>query len=57
MEIIKEFSSVKKVNYSDTWLVEAYMDIEYSKLNDQTFIQTIRDYISYKVKVGKINND
>ena len=57
MEIIKEFSSVKKVNYSDTWLAEAYMDIDYSKLNDQTFIQTIRDYISYKVKVGKINND
>ena len=57
MEIITEFSSVKKVNYSDTWLVEAYMDIDYSKLNDQTFIQTIRDYISYKVKVGKINND
>lgn len=33
------------------------MDTDYSELTEQKFIQTIRDYISYKVKIGKIDDD
>lgn len=54
---IPGFSVLKKVNYKDEWLAEAYMDTDYSELTEQKFIQTIRDYISYKVKIGKIDDD
>lgn len=48
--------SVKKcVSHSDEWLAEAYMETDYSKLTEQDFIQTIREYIAFKVKNGELD--
>lgn len=46
------FSALKKVNWDDEWLCEAYMKTDYSSLSEENFSQTIRDYYSYKVKNG-----
>ena len=54
-EVIPGFSVLKNVNYDDEWLAEAYMETDYSQLTENDFIQTIRDFIAFKVKSGDIN--
>lgn len=49
------YSVLKSVKADDEWLAEAYMETDYSVLNDEMFIQTIRDFMSFKVKNGEIN--
>ena len=46
----------KAVNHSDEWLCEAYMQTDYSKLKQDDFEQTIRDYAAYLVKNGVSDN-
>lgn len=46
-------SAKKAVKHSDEWLAEAYMETDYSLLTQENFEQTVRDYFSYLVKVGK----
>ncbi|MDR3336414.1 MAG: SAM-dependent methyltransferase [Treponema sp.] len=47
----KEGLSVKKsVAWDDEWLCEAYMETDYSKLNQEDFEKTIRNYLAYLVK-------
>jgi len=42
--------SVKRnVTGEDEWLAEAYMETDYSKLNANDFIQSIRDFVSFKI--------
>ena len=45
-------SVMKKVNYTDEWLAEAYMETDYSYLTVEDFERTIRDYYSYLIKSG-----
>ena len=47
-------SAVMKVKASDEWLCEAYMKTDYSKLTAQDFEQTVRNYVAYQIKTGKI---
>ena len=47
-------SCTKEVTSEDEWLCEAYMKTDYSKLTQKEFESTIRDYLAYKVKVGRI---
>ena len=54
-QVIPGFSVLKNVNYADEWLAEAYMETDYSQLTENDFIQTIRDFIAFKVKKGNIN--
>ena len=54
---LEGFSVKHKVTANDEWLAEAYMKTDYSKLTEEDFIQTIRDFMSYKVKNGEIQND
>lgn len=42
----------QSVNYNDEWLCEAYMKTDYSKLTQDDFERTIKDYFSYLVKNG-----
>lgn len=53
---ITGLSVIKHVESGDEWLAEAYMDTDYSDLDDNNFIKTIREYIAYKVKYGEIND-
>lgn len=53
---IPGLSVFKHVNFNDEWLAESYMETDYSKLNENDFIQTVREYIAFKVKYGEIND-
>ncbi len=50
-------SVMKKVNWKDEWLAEAYMETDYKQLNADSFQKTINDYLSYIIKTGDFNND
>ncbi|WP_325066082.1 hypothetical protein [Enterococcus sp. E5-162] len=41
---------MQKVSYDDEWLAEAYMETDYTNLNDSDFQQTINEYLSYLIK-------
>lgn len=46
------FSVVHKVGAEDEWLCEAYMKTDYSKLTQEDFEKTIREFIAYKIETG-----
>lgn len=56
LKSIPDFSVIQKVNANDEWLAEAYMETDYSFLTENDFIQTIRDFIAFKVKNGEIHD-
>ncbi len=43
-------SVVKKVTPSDEWLIEAYMDTDYTKISDDMFKDTIKSFLAYKIE-------
>lgn len=47
-------SVMHKVTWKDEWLAEAYMETDYTTLDENDFQQTINDYLSYLVKEGHI---
>lgn len=47
---ITGFSVTKEVTYKDEWVAEAYMETDYSKLTENLFIKTIKEYIAFRVK-------
>lgn len=47
-------SAYINIHESDEWLIEAYMETDYSKLKESDFEQTIRDYYAYKIRNGGI---
>lgn len=51
-------SIVRKVTADDEWLAEAYMETDYSILNQSMFEKSVREYASFLVKTGsaKIHN-
>lgn len=61
LELFKEkkvkagYTSTKKVTFKDEWLVEAYMQTDYSKLEEEDFIKTLREYSSFLVTSGDNN--
>ena len=50
-------SVMKKVTWKDEWLAEAYMETDYSILEESDFQKVINDYLSYLVKQGDYIND
>lgn len=47
-------SATSAVSASDEWVCEAYMDTDYTALNESDFINTLNGYFSYLVSVGKL---
>lgn len=45
-------SVMQKVDYTDEWFAEAYMEIDYSGLKDDDFQSTLNNYLAYLVKNG-----
>lgn len=45
-------SVVKKVTANDEWLAEAYMDTDFSSLNQNCFEKAVREYVSFTIKAG-----
>ena len=48
---VKDGASAKQcVGWNDEWLCEAYMKTDYSKLTENDFEQSVRDFYSFLVK-------
>lgn len=50
-------SVMKKVNWSDEWLAEAYMETDYKKLEVKDFQNVINSYLAHLVKEGYVYED
>ncbi|RCS93584.1 SAM-dependent DNA methyltransferase [Brachybacterium alimentarium] len=47
-------SAMQEVTHNDEWLVEAYMETDYSKLIVDDFQATLNNYLAYLVKEGRV---
>ncbi|EFO70384.1 N-6 DNA Methylase [Lactobacillus iners LactinV 01V1-a] len=47
-------SVMKKVTWKDEWLAEAYIETDYSLLQESDFQKVLNDYLSYLVKEGYV---
>lgn len=47
-------SVMKRVTWKNEWLAEAYMETDYSTLDESDFQKTINDYLAYLVKEGHV---
>lgn len=47
-ESIKGVSVARKVEASDEWCAEAYMETDYSDLNEQDFVEGLKKYMLFK---------
>jgi len=52
-ESIAGLSVTKEVTYKDEWVAEAYMETDYSKLTEEDFIKTIKEYVAFDFLYGK----
>lgn len=43
-------SVVKKVTHNDEWLIEAYMDTDYTQITDELFEDTIKKYLAFNIE-------
>jgi len=50
------FSVIKKVNYDDEWCCEAYMDVDFTNIPSQNFVNTMREYLSILFSFGKLDS-
>jgi len=50
-------SCVKDVTADDEWLAEAYMETDYSKLSQDDFEETVKNYLAYLVKSGGLDEN
>ena len=48
-------SVTKKVSANDEWLAEAFIETDYSCLTAKNFEKAIREYASFNIKLGKLN--
>ncbi|MCL2540264.1 MAG: SAM-dependent methyltransferase [Firmicutes bacterium] len=54
-KVVDGKSALQCVTADDEWLCEAYMKTDYSKITQNNFEQTVRDYLAYLVKNGGNN--
>jgi len=47
---IPGLSVTRKVDASDEWCAEAYMETDYSTLNEQDFIEQLKKYVLFKIQ-------
>ena len=50
-------SAMQSVTHEDEWLVEAYMETDYSTLTAGDFQQTLNNYLAYLVKEGVFTDE
>ena len=53
-DVVDGLSARHCVDYNDEWLCEAYMQTDYTKLNQEDFQETLNDYLAYLIKEGKV---
>lgn len=47
-------SLTKKVTADDEWCIEAYLDTDYSQLNEESFEKVMRDYIAFQIQTSDL---
>lgn len=47
-EVINGYSVMHEVTAKDEWCAEAYMETDYSKLNEDDFTEIIKNYVTYE---------
>lgn len=49
----------KNIGFNDEWIIQAHMDTDYSSLNDDSFIQSIKEHLifSTKLELGLLDKD
>lgn len=52
-DIVPGLTARKSISFKDEWLCEAYMETDYSNINNKMFKKAVRSYLSYKVAYGK----
>jgi type I restriction-modification system DNA methylase subunit len=55
LEVKEGMTAKKSVTHKDEWLVEAYMETDYTKLTQEDFQHTINNYLAYLVTSGEKN--
>lgn len=55
-EAIPGLSAVRAVTADDEWIAEAWLETDYSKLTEEDFLKTLREYAAYLVKEGKADD-
>lgn len=50
-------SAMQSVTHEDEWLVEAYMETDYSTLTVEDFQTTVNGYLAYLVKEGVFTDE
>ncbi len=48
------YSVTKKINASDEWLAEAYMETDYSRLKEEDFQAVLNQYLGYLISNGRM---
>lgn len=52
-ETIPGFSLMRKVESTDEWCVEAYLETDYSQLTQEDFMETIKNYCLFEMKCAQ----
>ena len=52
-EIIEGFSVMKEVNEKDEWCAEAYLQTDYSKVDLDSFEETVRNFILFAMRMSE----
>ncbi len=55
-KVVAGKSVCKAVSADDEWCAEAYMETDFSKITEEDFIQTIKNYVAFKL-VNGVTND
>lgn len=49
-EVVEGFSILQKVDHTDEWCAEAYIETDYSKIPSELFMKSVQDYRAYLVQ-------
>lgn len=47
-------SAMQRVTWEDEWLAEAYMETDYSELNQENFQKVVNEYLGYCISSGRL---
>ena len=51
---VNGMSIIKQVSFDDEWLAEAYMETDYTTLNQQDFQKVLNQYLGYLISNGRL---
>ena len=49
-EVIQDFSLMRHVTAKDEWCAEAYLEVDYSQLTEEDFLETVKNFYLFNLK-------